>query len=311
VIDTGVGISGEDLNFIFDAFRQAESGRTASEGTGLGLTITRKFVELMGGCVEVSSQVGQGSVFVVQIPVQIEPPTMALPDVQQQVIGLLPDQPAYRILIVDDHSDNRTLLTKILGGLGFDVQEAQNGYEAIAQWQVWQPHLILLDVRMPEIDGYQTIHLIRQQEAQQACPSPVKIIVLTASAFDLQRAAEIDLGCDDFMIKPFQWPVLFEKLAEQLGVQYVYRDIQAEDSEASRLPQSSASLSDMLATMPSAWINTLYEAAICCNDDVITRLISAIPAEYGAIAPSLAYYAQEYQFERIMYLALPFYTGNP
>jgi len=143
VEDTGVGIATEELDTIFEAFSQASAGKRSVEGTGLGLTISQKFVQLMGGSLQATSVVGRGSRFSFWIPVQRVDAAEVQPIVPNcPVLGLLPNQPKYQLLVVDDQVANRQLLTLLLRKVGFEVQEAASGVEAVQLWQTWQPDLI-------------------------------------------------------------------------------------------------------------------------------------------------------------------------
>ncbi len=156
VADTGMGIAEQEMGRLFEAFTQTESGRKVGEGTGLGLPISQQYLQLMGGEIRVASQVEVGSTFSFDIPVEIVPAENVQPTrLAQQVIGLAPDQPAYRILVVDDSPDNLALLQQMLAGVGFEVQTAEGGQAALAVLNGWLPHLILMDIRMPGMDGYQ------------------------------------------------------------------------------------------------------------------------------------------------------------
>jgi CheY-like chemotaxis protein len=133
--------------------------------------------------------------------------------------------------VVDDSEVNRRLLLKLLAPLGFDLQEAENGEQAIAQWQAWQPHLIFMDMRMPVMDGYTATHQIRRAEANRSATADSvadsvlgrsKIIAVTASAFEDEKASILAAGCDDVIHKPFRRKWIFDKLVEHLGVQFQY-----------------------------------------------------------------------------------------
>ncbi|WP_341528224.1 PAS domain S-box protein [Nostoc sp. UHCC 0302] len=165
VIDTGPGIASEEINLLFEAFRQTETGRKSQQGTGLGLAISRKYVQLMGGEISVTSTVGEGSKFTFDIQIGLTAASEIQSNLtKSQVIGLAPTQTEYRILVVDDVRESRLVLEKILTSIGFAVQEAANGQEAIALWQEWQPHLILMDMRMPVMDGYEATRVIKERE---------------------------------------------------------------------------------------------------------------------------------------------------
>jgi hypothetical protein len=164
VEDTGPGINPSELDRLFEPFVQTETGRRSQEGTGLGLPISRQFVHLMGGELTVQSQLGKGSIFRFHIPTQqVEeaPPQLELAD--RRVIGLAPGQPQYRILVVEDNWANRQLLVDLLVLIGFEVQTATNGQEAIEMWRTWLPHLIWMDIRMPLLDGYEATQRIRDR----------------------------------------------------------------------------------------------------------------------------------------------------
>lgn len=241
VADTGPGITPDELEVLFDPFVQTEAGRRSQEGTGLGLPITQRFVQFMGGNITVQSTVGVGSVFTVKIPVALAYPLEDDQTVQPKgrVIGLAPGQPNYRILVVDDQTLNRKLLVKLFTTIGFEVQEAAQGEEAIAIYQSWQPQLIWMDVRMPGMDGYEATRRIRQLQVNHeavnlsgyrsgvtAAPQPIvapKIIALTANAFEADRSAALAAGYDDFVCKPIQEASLLEKMSEHLGVRYLYQ----------------------------------------------------------------------------------------
>ncbi|HEY9877994.1 MAG TPA: response regulator [Leptolyngbyaceae cyanobacterium] len=230
VEDTGPGIAPEEIGALFDPFTQTETGRQLQEGTGLGLPISQQFVQLMGGNITVQSQVGVGSFFSFEIPVELaDAAQVDASQPRQRVVGLVEGQPSYRILVVDDQVTNRQFLVKLLASIGFEVKSAANGEDAIAQVQQWQPHLIWLDMRMPGMDGCAVTRQIRQLKNYSTIP---KIIALTANAFEEDRLAALAAGCDDFVRKPIREELLFEKMSEHLGVTYVFQGL------ASRPPAS-------------------------------------------------------------------------
>ena len=298
IADTGIGIAPHEIEQLFQPFVQTASGLQVKEGTGLGLTISRQFVQLMGGEITVESVVGQGSTFCFQIPVTlaIAPNSSALTR-SQPVLGLAPDQPTYRLLIVDDRLDNRTLLTHLLQPLGFETQTASNGQEAIAVWQTWQPHLIWMDMRMPILDGYDATRQIRDLERSQGVvDTPTKIIALTASAFEEQRATVLASGCDDFVRKPFREQVIFDKLTEHLGVQFLYgQAVESSEAEAAPVLQPRA-----LQAMPALWLQDLHQAAIAIDSDRLLQLVTEIPPEQEALAQALANLIERFEFDAIL-----------
>lgn len=311
VIDTGVGIASEELTSIFDAFTQAQAGRVSLEGTGLGLTISQRLVRLMGGEIVVCSQLDQGSTFRFGIPVQVAAATDLPPPTQRQVVGLAPDQPAYRILVVDDHSTNRQVLVKLLTSIGLEVQEAADGEAAIALWQQWQPQLIWMDIRMPGMDGYETVQIIRAIE-QAKTPSLAKtvIIALTAQASTADRAQAFAIGCDDFISKPLQEAEIFSKMATHLSIRYLYADPSLPIASTTQVgllnPWTELSLLPLdpmaLQVMPTEWIITLYKAALNCDEEEVYPLIQQIPLEYTKLIEGLNRLVHDYKFEVIVQL---------
>jgi len=167
VEDTGSGIAPDELGLLFNSFSQTETGRKSQEGSGLGLSISQQFVQLMGGTIVVRSIIGTGTIFTVTLPVQVVDASEVI-DRQQprRVVGLVPDQPDYRILVVEDRPENQELLVKLLTTIGFQVRSAANGVEALQQWDAWSPNLIWMDMQMPIMDGYETTRQIREREAR-------------------------------------------------------------------------------------------------------------------------------------------------
>ncbi|MGL6140159.1 MAG: ATP-binding protein, partial [Planktothrix sp.] len=213
--DTGVGIAPAELSQLFEAFSQTKSGQEAQEGTGLGLAISQQFVRLMGADITVTSELGEGTTFQFSIQVKAGQANINHQNIsEKRVISLAPNQPIYKILAVDDKPINCQLLMKLLIPLGFDVQQASNGQEAIKIWESWQPHLIFMDMRMPIMDGYEATKYIKSTTKGNA----TAIIALTASVLEEEKAIVLSAGCDDFMRKPFKESSIFNMLNKYLGV---------------------------------------------------------------------------------------------
>ena len=222
---------------IFEAFIQTQTGVDSREGTGLGLQISRKFIQLMGGTISVDSKEKAGTVFKFDIQALIrEHADAETEEPGSRVIALAPNQegrpPRYRILVVDDIESNRRVLLKLLSPIGFELRDARNGEEAIEIWEAWRPHLIWLDIRMPGMDGYEVTRSIREAEGKsqevdgsglQTQDSRVKsiIIAISASVFEDKKTEALSAGCDDFVAKPFKETEIFEKMQKHLDVRYV------------------------------------------------------------------------------------------
>ena len=299
--DTGVGIAEAELNNIFDAFIQSQSGKKALEGTGLGLTITRKFVELIGGNLGVKSTLGVGSTFWFEIPVLVtQGSQIQSPEISRQVLSLAPGQPEYKILVVDDQPENRQLMMRLLTQIGLQVKEAKNGQEALNLWQEWQPHLIWMDIRMPIMNGYEATQRIRASlEGENTV-----IIALTAYASNTDRNSAISAGCNDYLSKPFQEDEIFSKMAEYLKLKYIYADSMTSAPQSSVL-SSSVNLSltsESLLVMSSQWILALQEASLLCDEEEVLHLLQQIPPEHQSLATSLRALAKDFQFQQIRQL---------
>jgi signal transduction histidine kinase/CheY-like chemotaxis protein len=222
VEDTGIGIAEEDVDRLFEPFTQAANGEHSREGTGLGLAISRSFVDLMGGTLRIDSKTGRGSLFSFEIPLPAADADTAGPQPRRMVVGLAPEQPAYRLLIADDTEENRAILEELFTGVGIEVRSVSNGEEAVQAWREWQPHLVWMDIRMPVLDGCEATRAIRAAEADDPGRPRTIVIALTASAFEHDRDGILAAGCDDFVTKPFLQHTLFEMLDRHLGVRWRY-----------------------------------------------------------------------------------------
>jgi CheY-like chemotaxis protein len=291
---------------------QTASGRESRQGTGLGLSISRKFAQLLSGDITVTSVVGQGSCFSVSIQVTPTDPEKISPfDCPKHIVGLAPYQPRFRLLVVEDIKENRDLLFHLLIPLGFELRSATNGQEAIALWEEWEPHLIWMDMKMPVIDGYEATRYIKSQRQGQN----TIIIALTASALDDQRQVIMEVGCDDWVYKPFRTELLFEKLEKHLGVQFIYADSPPTPTSippapianvnAENIQPESIQPESIQPVMPTDWIQALDLAARSGDDTKILALIGAIPSHQTAIISELTHLANNFAFERIFALTHP------
>ncbi|MBD1926094.1 response regulator [Trichocoleus sp. FACHB-90] len=326
ISDTGIGIPPDELDIIFEAFVQAKTGQEESqEGTGLGLAISSQFVQLMGGQITVSSEVGRGSVFQFALKISAIASTDIAPQQPtRRVIALKPNQPRYRILIVDEKADNRQLLLLLLSPLGFDLKEACNGLEAIAIWENWQPHLIWMDMRMPVMDGIEATKLIRTKEKemgrgaeaqmggekalsslspipnpQSIVPNPTAIIALSASVLKGEQAVLLAAGCDDFLGKPFCEADIFELINKHLGVLYIYDENPKSTSFESDYLNNPLTPAD-LAALPDTWVAQLHHAAALANPNLAISIIEQFSADHTTLAKGLAKLVNDFQFDKIM-----------
>ncbi len=227
--DTGVGIASEDLTKIFSPFHQVGDHLHKAEGTGLGLSITKTLVEMMGGELHVESILGKGSIFwtSLRLPRVSHFEVIDKHPIPVQGYQLLPDSPLhqqgrarYKVLVVDDKEENCSVIRNILVPLGFELEEAQNGQEAVTQAQQWLPDVILMDLAMPVMDGLTATHEIRQLSELQG----VIIIAVSASVFGHHKEESWQAGCDDFIPKPVQMNELLECLQTHLQLTWIHID---------------------------------------------------------------------------------------
>ncbi|EIJ44264.1 PAS domain S-box [Beggiatoa alba B18LD] len=294
VKDTGLGIAQHELSQLFKAFGQTTTGQQAQEGTGLGLRISQEFVRLMGGEITVESWVGQGTTFSFDINVTpIDATDVPFKDTARRIIGLAPNQPVYRLLVVEDRWENRELISRLLEPLGFAVQKAANGQEAVAIWAKWQPHLIWMDIRMPVMDGVAATRSIKARKTGHR----TVIIALTAGAFEEERAAMLEAGCDDFVTKPFKEEVIFEKLAQYLGVQYRY----AENTLPTIPPPKITNLQlDELQALPTELQIALRDALYSVDLDRLDTLLLTLKQNHPDLADILKVCIDNFEYERVL-----------
>jgi CheY-like chemotaxis protein len=293
VEDTGHGIAAGELERIFEPFVQTETGLRSGEGTGLGLTIARDFVYLMGGQLEVESEMGRGTTF--RFGVKLREAEAETRAAVRRAAGLEPGQSTYRILAVDDKDENRRVLVDLLRALGFETREAANGYEAIEAASEWRPHLVFMDLHMPGMDGYAAIREIRRREAERG--ERTRIVALSASVFERDRNGIREAGCDDFVGKPFRQELVVAKLAEHLGARFRYEEVAAAGTSAT--PALSV---ERLAVLPTEQRSSLYAAVTAGDRETAYRVADEIGASDAALADDLRSLIRAYRFEEILNL---------
>jgi signal transduction histidine kinase/ActR/RegA family two-component response regulator len=291
VEDTGIGIAEEDWARIFDAFVQAGLPR-ARKGVGLGLSISRHFVELLGGTIQVESTVGRGSRFRVETPAQVAESheAMAASPGVEQVDRLAPGQPDVRILIVEDGRENWLLLQRLLAAAGFRTRVAEDGAQALEEFRLWRPHFIWMDLRLPVLDGMAAAKRIRRLEGGQ----DVKIVALTASAFASQREEVLSAGFDDFLRKPYRAREIFDCMGRHLGVRYRFRAEAAGGAE----PAIAMRPSD-LATLPSALRDDLENAVVLLDPQRISGTIARVSEVNARVGAELRRLADRFAYTTI------------
>ncbi len=255
----------------------------------------------MGGEIRVTSEVGKGSIFSFEIPVELgDAATIQPVRPLRQVCGLAPNQPEYRILVVDDALDNRLFLTKLLRSVGFDIWEAGNGQDALAQFEQWQPQAIFMDMRMPVMDGYEATRRIRERETQNS-KSQTPIIALTSSVFEEEKVKIFAAGCDALLRKPVKDTEIFDALRLHIGVQYMYQESE-QDRKITESPEQAPKENltpEALAALPPDLLSILEQALIKGNRPMIERAVESIHSCNPAVANMVALMAQDFKYQAI------------
>ena len=293
--DTGIGITLEQKEKIFEPFEQLGDRTRQTEGTGLGLAISQKIVTLMGSQIQVKSILGEGSTF--WFDLDLPAVTTCLNPVpvkaKQTITGYQGDRQT--ILVVDDRWDNRSVLIDLLEPLGFELAEAANGKEAIERAIQWQPDLIISDLVMPVLDGFEMTRQLRQLPEFQNVP----IIAISASVFDTEQQKCRDYGCDDFIPKPINSDNLLRKIGKYLHLSWIYE------------AQETRSTSDEVITVssitfpPESELVTLKEAAEIGDFELVEREIARIQqlgSQYQPLVHKLLQLSQEFDDLKILEL---------
>lgn len=277
VTDSGRGISPEDLDKIFNPFEQS-IGNKMTEGTGLGLAIAREYVHLLGGAISVTSTIGKGSTFRFTI-VGDSVAQESIKDIadKNRTVASIENAKSCRILIVEDNRENRLLMHQLLAPFGFQLREAENGREGIKAAQDWQPDLILMDRRMPVMDGLEATRAIRTLSLD---PNPV-IVAVTAHAYLDEQQEMLDAGCNYFLRKPFVSHDLYTTIGRFLPVQIHYTD-----TVETKLPEYSIPI-DRALSLPAAVVKSLITACEICSPEDVRKLLAPHPEAMIVLKPLL------------------------
>lgn len=280
VVDTGVGLTPADQARLFTPFQQATDGRPPEPGTGLGLAIAQRIVQLMGGTLRVESERGRGSAFMFTLPLELVAQHSAAPKAATPRLSGY-HGPRRRVLIVDDVGINRDILVDLLGPAGFELQTAADGATALRVAAEFAPHLILLDLRLPDIDGLEVARRLRQLPEGPR----LKVLAMSASVLAFNRDDALAAGCDDFIPKPFSESELRAKL--QLALQLEWTG----GAESSAVPAIGATRLDRSA------VEDLLAIARRGEISALRRRLESLSAD--PLVSELAQLAGAYRMERI------------
>ena len=281
--DTGVGMSQEQVERIFLPFEQVGSKSKRSEGTGLGLTISHQIVQKMGGQLQVQSQLGDGSIFWfdLELPMSLEWSKAAKITDRGAITGYQGDRKT--ILVADDKWENRSVLKSLLDPLGFQIIEAEDGQDALDKASVQPPHLFIVDLNMPILDGLALIQRLRRSPVFQ----DTAIIVSSASVFDDDQQSCLESGADRFISKPVNAEELFGQVSKLLRLEWIFDQVAAnrEESRGSSAEGNGVS-SSAECTAPSHLVMAeLHDLALRGNLRAIVRQVNVLQQQEPKLAP--------------------------
>lgn len=283
----------QEILAAFDPAVSARKKRRFDEGNPLRLPISYHLAKLLGGDLTVSTNNNLQQGITLRLDIQtkaIITPELIIPSTSRTVIGLETDQPDYRILVVDDSQTNRQIMVQLLERVGFKVQEAVNGKEAVDVWLRWHPHMIWMDIRMPIMNGYEATEQIKSYNSAK---SPL-IVALTASTSEEEQLLFKAAGCDDFVGKPFSEGIIFDKIAQHLGVRYLYES-------ANPVTISNFKLTvDTLKIMSHEWLSKLEQASSRLDANLLTELLQEIPQEHSELKDALQKQVDDFDFDKIL-----------
>jgi signal transduction histidine kinase/FixJ family two-component response regulator len=298
VQDSGPGIAQADLPNIFGAFQQLSLGARAG-GAGLGLSIGRELARLMGGELTVASTVGVGTTFTFSF--QAAPIAGARVSGDRPTgspIAIVASRGGRKVLVVDDHAENRAMLNELLHSVGFETRMAADGEEAIAVHDAWRPDLVLMDLRMPGMSGIEAVRRLR------AGGATTTLIALTASWIEGTKEEARAAGVDDFLTKPFKDAELLHSVGEWLGVDYAYaNDRMADRATAERVKARDggnalpSALPELLKSVPPEVRAELLQAAIQARPSRIERIAAQMSEHSPAAAEQVRTLVREFRYE--------------
>ena len=293
IVDTGVGMSSEQIEKIFLPFEQVGNSKVKLEGTGLGLAISQKIVQLMGSTIDAESQLGQGSTFWLNLDL-LESPGWADSNkrvIQQKVTDYVGKR--RKVLILDDKWENRSILINLLGGIGFQTAEALNGEEGLEKVRSFSPDFIITDLVMPVMDGFEMVRQIRRSPEFDH----IIIIISSASVFGEDRQQSINAGANDFLAKPIQFDELLTKLQKLLDLEWIYEVPQklTQVQSLDRLGDNSSSVTPP----PAEIIDRLYDLAMKGNINGIIGELDLLNDKFSAFTSDLRDLADNFQVKKI------------
>lgn len=296
VEDTGPGIPRQDMEEIFRAFGQG-IGAVGVEGTGLGLPISRSFARMLGGDLTLTTELGKGSRFTVDMRAEIGTQAeVTRRSRQSRIIGLASTRPP-RVLVVDDVKENRDLLVAILSTVGFVVDTCESGEEAVRVFGERPFDIVLMDVRMPGMDGLEATRRIKQMRGGQETP----VVAVTASVLREDQHEAFDAGAEGFISKPFKEHEIFEIVASLIDLEYVY----AEDDGPEEIERDASEVTREAVNELSDSVRERLRLALLDADlDRFMAVLDGVAGGHTALCRSLGRMAQSFEYHQLGQLLL-------
>jgi len=295
--DSGPGIPEDEIDKLFKHFVQTTSGIKKGSGTGLGLALSKELILLMGGDIKVKSEVGKGTIFAFSVKIKKGKYKINEINSKNRIVSIENAVKAYRILVVDDKVENLKVVVNLLKLVGFETIEAMNGLDAIDKFNESSPDLILMDLRMPVMNGYEATKIIKSTKKGISTP----IIALTASAFDEDKKKAKLFGLQGYIRKPFRESELFGEIGRTLGITYIYENLNTGLSDFGKAETDEMAV-DKLKKQPVYILHNMLDAINKADMDCLLEIINNFNPEYSELIKYLKYLAGNYDYNKIQLL---------
>ena len=292
--DTGFGIEGNEMNKLFKIFEQTTVGIQKGSGSGLGLALSRELAIIMGGNISVKSEIGKGSTFTFSVEIEIGNDRTDKPGIPGHIIGIKNANKDFHVLVVDDNYENVRLTAKFLNLAGFETTEAINGSDAIAKFEESGADLILMDLNMPVMNGFEAVRLIRSMEIGK----PTPIIAITAYSFEEDYGKIEAIDIQGYIRKPFPINELFGTIAKVLDIQYLYEDAPFLPIQA--YPFDGATVAKDISDLPKGLILQLGEVIEVADLDKLVEIVGSFQTGNPDLARHILGKANNYEWDYLL-----------
>lgn len=326
--DTGIGFTDAQLETVRDPVSSLSQDAGTTGGVGLGLTLSRDFIQIMGGEISIESEGGRGTTVRCHVPVQSTNSVGQTQWPRRRVLGLVAEQPHYRVLIVEQDSEHRQNMACLLSETGFNVKVVDSVEQAILLWQTWCPHLVWLDWQPLSPQGFNFVQHIRTFETTQVrgehggylrtsktldlgmppttafCSSNETVVIaMIADGFEDTCQATLSAGCNNCISKPTQEAAVFQMMATHLGARYLYDNPPRLHLSSSLRVLSTQEIEQQMSQMTDSWLATFLQAAINLDEETLAQHVEAIADDFSSLASELNGRLKQLQLDRLIDLA--------